>query len=99
MIMNMISFRDETIKRIDANANTFVAVLTNQKWSDDVLEIAEVGIEEEKISVSRKNHADEICFIDDYTMSNITTLAEYLKAEYGQIVAQPTNPVGRVCGC
>ena len=54
MIMNMISFRDETIKRIDANANTFVAVLTNQKWSDDVLEIAEVGIEEEKISVSRK---------------------------------------------
>ena len=88
MIMNMISFRDETIKRIDANANTFVAVLTNQKWSDDVLEIAEVGIEEEKISVSRKNHADEICFIDDYTMSNITTLAEYLKAEYGQIVSQ-----------
>jgi len=84
----MIIFRDETIKRIDANASSFVAVLTNQKWSDDVSEIAEVGIEGEKLSVSRKNNADEISYIDDNTISNITTLAEYLKAEYGQFVSQ-----------
>lgn len=86
--MDMIIFRDETIKRIDANASSFIAVLTNQKWSDDVSEITEVGIEEEMLSVSRKNNADEICFIDDNTSSNITTLAEYLKAEYGQIVSK-----------
>lgn len=86
--MDMIIFRDETIKRIDANASSFVAVLTNQKWSDDVSEIAEVGIEGEKLSVSRKNNADEISYIDDNTISNITTLADYLKAEYGQFVSQ-----------
>ena len=86
--MDMIIFRDETIKRIDANASSFIAALTNQKWSDDVSEIAEVGIEEDILSVLRKNNADEICAIDDDTISNITTLADYLKAEYGQIVSQ-----------
>ena len=88
LIMDMISFRDETIKRIDANAGSFIAVLTSSKWPDNVLEIADVGIDGEKLTVSRKNNADEISFIDDVTMSNITTLAEYIKAEYGQIVSQ-----------
>lgn len=88
MIMDMIIFRDETIKRIDANANSFIAVLTNQKWSDDVSEIVQVGTEGEELSVSRKNNADEINYIDDITISNITTLADHLKAEYGQFVSQ-----------
>ena len=86
-MMDRIYFRDETIKRVDANASSFIAVLSKQKWSDDVSEIAEVGIEEEILSVSRKNNADEICAIDDVTLSNITTLAEYLKAEYGKNIS------------
>lgn len=86
--MDIIIFREETTKRIDANASSFIAVLTKQKLSDNVSEIAEVGIEEEILSVSRKNNADEICAIDDDTLSNITTLAEYLKAEYGKFVSQ-----------
>ena len=36
----MISFSDETIKRIDANAHSFIAVLTNQKWSDSIVAFA-----------------------------------------------------------